>query len=54
MIDQYHDKAKSNNVKIVNCCGFDSIPSDMGVYFIYKDALKLNKTISKIEMRVAG
>ena len=54
MIDQYHEKAKSNNVKIVNCCGFDSIPSDMGVYFIYKDALKLNKTISKIEMRVAG
>ena len=54
MIDQYHQKAKSNNVKIVNCCGFDSIPSDMGVYFIYKDSLKLNKTISKIEMRVAG
>ena len=54
MIDQYHEKAKSSNVKIVNCCGFDSIPSDMGVYFIYKDALKLNKTISKIEMRVAG
>jgi short subunit dehydrogenase-like uncharacterized protein len=26
----------------------------MGVYFIYKDSLKLNKTISKIEMRVAG
>ena len=54
MIDHYHQKAKSNNVKIVNCCGFDSIPSDMGVYFIYKNALKLNKTICKIEMRVAG
>ena len=54
MIDQHHQKAKSNNVKIVNCCGFDSIPSDMGVYFIYKDSLILNKTISKIEMRVAG
>ena len=32
MIDQYHEKAKSNGTKIVNSCGFDSIPSDIGVY----------------------
>ena len=51
MIDFYHDKAESNQVKIVNSCGFDSIPSDMGVYFIYKDILKKDLQIS---MRVAG
>ena len=51
MIDFYHKKAESNKVKIVNSCGFDSIPSDMGVYFIYKDILKKNLQIS---MRVAG
>ncbi len=36
MIDNHHADAISNNVKIVNCCGLDSIPSDMGVYFIHK------------------
>ena len=51
MIDFYHDKAESNQVKIVNSCGFDSIPSDMGVYFIYKDILKKDLQIS---MRVTG
>ena len=27
---KFHEKAKQNNVKIIHCCGFDSIPSDMG------------------------
>lgn len=40
MIDLYHDKAIDNNVKIVNSCGYDSIPSDMGVYFINKNLSK--------------
>ena len=51
MIDLYHNKARSNKVKIVNSCGFDSIPSDMGVYFIHKNILKKDLQIS---MRVAG
>ena len=32
MIQENHESAKTNKVKIVNSCGFDSIPSDMGVY----------------------
>ncbi|MBL6872069.1 MAG: saccharopine dehydrogenase NADP-binding domain-containing protein [Flavobacteriales bacterium] len=51
MIDLYHDKAIDNNVKIVNSCGYDSIPSDMGVYFINKNLSKKNL---KIKMRVTG
>ena len=31
MIDRHHEEAKRNKVKIVHCCGFDSIPSDLGV-----------------------
>ena len=46
MIDLYHNKAISNKVKIVNSCGFDSIPSDMGVYFIHKNILKKDLQIS--------
>ena len=51
MIDLYHDKAIDNNVKIVNSCGYDSIPSDIGVYFINKNLSKKNL---KIKMRVTG
>jgi short subunit dehydrogenase-like uncharacterized protein len=31
MIDAHHDEAQANQCRIVNCCGFDSIPSDLGV-----------------------
>lgn len=39
MIDQHHEAAKAKGVKIVHCCGFDSIPSDMGVFFLQKAAI---------------
>lgn len=29
----YHELAKRNGARIVHCCGFDSIPHDLGVYF---------------------
>ena len=51
MIDLYHEEAKNNKVRIVNSCGFDSIPSDLGVYFIYKDISEEDLTI---KMRVTG
>ncbi len=38
MIDQQHDAAQANGTRIVHTCGFDSIPSDMGVYFLQKEA----------------
>lgn len=38
MIDQYHETAQANGTRIVHTCGFDSIPSDMGVYFLQKKA----------------
>ena len=51
MIDLYHDEAKNNEVKIVNSCGYDSIPSDLGIYFIHKSLSKKNL---KVSMRVSG
>ena len=33
---RYHDIAKANGARIVNCCGFDSIPHDLGAYFTVK------------------
>ena len=55
MIDKYHSKAKENKVKIINSCGFDSIPSDMGVFYSQKIIFdKTGEYASKINMRVAG
>ncbi|NRB65253.1 MAG: saccharopine dehydrogenase NADP-binding domain-containing protein, partial [Saprospiraceae bacterium] len=36
MIDTHHEAASAKNLKIVHCCGYDSIPSDMGVYWLQK------------------
>ncbi len=38
MIDQYQSLAAQSGAKIVNSCGFDSIPSDLGVYFLQREA----------------
>ncbi|MBK8395465.1 MAG: saccharopine dehydrogenase NADP-binding domain-containing protein [Leptospiraceae bacterium] len=34
--DIYNKKAKENKVKVLNCCGFDSIPADLGTYYTVK------------------
>jgi len=39
IIDGYHDQAAASKLKIVNCCGFDCIPSDLGVMMMV-DAMK--------------
>ena len=55
MINRHHEEAKINGSKIVHACGFDSIPSDMGVYFIQREAkAKRGMTAQKIKMRVAA
>lgn len=33
MMDKYQETAKKSGARIVNSCGFDSIPSDLGVLF---------------------
>ena len=30
MVDAHHDEAKASGARIVHCCGYDSIPSDLG------------------------
>ena len=29
----YHEKARASGARLVHCCGFDSIPHDLGAYF---------------------
>jgi short subunit dehydrogenase-like uncharacterized protein len=37
-IDRYHEVAEGTGARIVHCCGFDSIPSDLGVLLLHQAA----------------
>jgi short subunit dehydrogenase-like uncharacterized protein len=41
-IDLYHKQAADTGARIVHSCGFDSIPSDLTVYALYRKALEDN------------
>jgi short subunit dehydrogenase-like uncharacterized protein len=53
MITTYQDTAIASGARIVNSCGFDSIPSDFGVYFLQQRAIQRDgKPLTSIKMRV--
>ena len=53
MIDQYHAAAQANGIKIVHTCGFDSIPSDLGMHFLQQQAQqRFGAPCSRVKMRV--
>jgi short subunit dehydrogenase-like uncharacterized protein len=37
MIDAHHATAQASGARIVHCCGFDSIPSDLGVLLLQEE-----------------
>jgi short subunit dehydrogenase-like uncharacterized protein len=41
---EYHDRAAKTGARIVNSCGFDSIPSDIGVFLLHEAAGELAET----------
>jgi short subunit dehydrogenase-like uncharacterized protein len=34
LIDRYHAQAAADGTRIIPCCGFDSVPSDLGVFMV--------------------
>ncbi len=53
MLSKYEETAKASGAHIVHCSGFDSIPSDMGVYFTQQQAKEsLGEYCTSISMRV--
>lgn len=53
MIDRHETTAKKSGARIVHCCGFDSIPSDLGVFFLQQEARRrYGRAASRIKMRV--
>lgn len=53
MLQAYEADAKASGACIVHCCGFDSIPSDIGVYFLQQQAQeKFGAPCEEVDMRV--
>ncbi len=53
MIERYAQFAKVSGARIVHCCGFDSIPSDLGVWFLQQQARqRYGQPCTRVKMRV--
>lgn len=53
MLRRYESVAKISGARIVHSCGFDSIPSDLGVYFLQQQAVeKFGQHCETVKMRV--
>jgi short subunit dehydrogenase-like uncharacterized protein len=42
MIEAHQSTAESSGARIVHCCGFDSIPSDLGTWFVQQQMQELH------------
>jgi short subunit dehydrogenase-like uncharacterized protein len=53
MLQRYEASARQSGARIVNCCGFDSIPSDLGVHFLQRQAMqRFSVPCTRVKMRV--
>jgi short subunit dehydrogenase-like uncharacterized protein len=53
MMDLHEAAAQASGARIVNCCGFDSIPSDLGVKFLQEQAQQqFGRYCDRVKMRV--
>jgi short subunit dehydrogenase-like uncharacterized protein len=53
MVTAYESAAQQSGARIVHCCGFDSIPSDLGVFFLQQEANKrYGAPCTTVKMRV--
>ncbi|MEO0406980.1 MAG: saccharopine dehydrogenase NADP-binding domain-containing protein, partial [Cyanobacteria bacterium P01_A01_bin.135] len=53
MIERYSNIAQRSGARIVHCCGFDSVPSDLGVYYLQQQAQqRFGRPLSRVKMRV--
>jgi short subunit dehydrogenase-like uncharacterized protein len=53
MIHGYEKAARKSGARIVHSCGFDSIPSDLGVHFLQQQAIeRFGEPCTRVKMRV--
>lgn len=49
LIDHYHDRAAIDGTRIISCCGFDSVPSDLGTYLIVRHSQELGMPCKQVK-----
>ena len=55
MQERHETTARQSGARIVHCCGFDSIPSDLGVHFLQEQArARFGRPCNRVSMRVAA
>ena len=55
MISAHEQTARKSGARLVHCCGFDSIPSDLGVHYLQREARsRFGVPCSEVKMRVKG
>jgi len=55
MIAKHQASAKNSKARIVFSCGFDSVPFDMGIYFLQQAAKQqLGSSLTRVKGRVRG
>lgn len=55
MIDTHVDAAQASGARIVHCCGFDCIPSDLGTFFVQREMrARYGVASPHVKMRVGG
>jgi len=53
MIDEYEEAARASGARMLLCCGFDSIPSELGVWLLQRSAVeKFGKPMPRVRGRV--
>jgi len=53
MAQRYEATARQSGARIVHCCGFDSLPSDLGVHFLQRQAMtQFGAPCTRVKMRV--
>ena len=53
MIAAHEQTAQRSGARIVHCCGYDSIPSDLGVHFLQQESLReFGEPCTRVKMRV--
>ena len=54
-IDLFHKEAKKNECRIIHSCGFDSLPSDLGVLLLQRNSLdKYDELCDEVNLFVQG
>lgn len=55
MIAAHEAEARRSGARIVHCCGFDSIPSDLGVHVLQREAQRrYGQPCTRVKLRIAA